>query len=570
MSCEKCPFKKECKIVLVGNPNVGKTSIFNMLSGKYEDVSNYPGTSVSIAKAKIHLGELIDTPGIYSFRNRSPVEEITKEYATKADIVINVVSALTLDRDLVLTKQLINIGLKLILVVNQVDEADKREIEIDYQKLSKTLNIDIVKTIATKNVGKNAIFQAIEKIHERFPCCLIQDINVQDVLDKCVLNNKNQLCLSQKIDGLLLKPIVGWLVAIAVLYGLFVVLGMFVSGYVVDNTIEFIDRWYTPIISEYVLHCFGNNLFSEIFIGEFGILTMEVKMIFGILLPLIIGFCVVMSLLEDSGYIPRLSVLTNKFFNFFGLNGNAIIPMLLGFGCGVMGTISTRILETDKERTIAIAIIGIAIPCAAQQGIIISLLASLNKISVWLLYITTMLIVILLSGKILSLFLKGKRANFIMELTPLRFPSFKNCYKKTVRRVTLFLSESLVIFTISSVIITLLHNFGFLHWLQLNLSTIVEDLLHLPREFSDIFVMGVIRKDFASVGVFNMAKEILTNSQIIVATVVISLFVPCINALIVILKEKGYKMALALYGGTFAISVIVGSILTRILEFCEV
>jgi ferrous iron transport protein B len=234
-----------------------------------------------------------------------------------------------------------------------------------------------------------------------------------------------------------------------------------------------------------------------------------------------------------------------------------------------MGTIATRLLETKKERTIATAIIGIAIPCSAQQCIIISLLASINKISVWFIYIITMSIVMGLSGKVLSLFLKGTQANFIMELTPLRWPSLKNCCRKTLRRASLFLSESLIIFTVSSIVITVLYNLGFLQWLQSSLSIIVEDFLHLPRKFSDIFVMGVIRRDLASVGVFNMAKEALTNPQIVVATVVISLFVPCINALIVIFKEQGYKMALALWGSTFVISIIVGSVLTRVLEFCN-
>ncbi|MDR2765948.1 MAG: ferrous iron transporter B [Holosporaceae bacterium] len=564
--CDRCPFKRECNIVLAGNPNVGKSSIFHMLSGKYAEVSNYPGTSVAMAKARIHSGILMDTPGIYGLGD-SQVEKITKEYMDKADVVVNVVGALTIDRDLFLTKQLMEMNCRLILVVNQIDEAEKRGISIDCEELSRTLGVRVVKTAAIKGVGRRELMDALQNFTINLCAMPNGSANVGEILGKCIATQRAKPCLSRKIDGLLLNPIVGLPVAALVLYALFKVLGVIVSGHVVDYLVSNIDEFYVPMVAKYTARFFGDSFFSKILSGEFGIFTMVVKMVCGILLPLIAGFYVVMSLLEDSGYIPRLTVLTNKFFNFLGLNGDAMIPMLLGLGCGAMGTISTRILGAEKEKIIATALVGIGVPCAAQQGIIIALLASRNDAGVWFTYVAVMLAVTTLCGMALNFLIKGDNSNFVIDIPPLRIPSLKNCCRKTTHRVRDFIGESLPIFALSSVFITTLNECGALRRIQLSLSPIVENLLHLPREFSDIFVMGIIRRDFASAGVFNMSENLLTtNAKILTATVVVSLFVPCINAVVVILKERGWRMALALWTGAFIISIAVGSVLTRSLE----
>jgi ferrous iron transport protein B len=553
---------------MVGNPNVGKSSLFYMLSGKYKEVSNYPGTSVAVATTKTHFGTLIDTPGIHSLTNNTQLEEITRKCIDEADVVVNVVNALTLERDLILTKQLLETQCNLLLVVNQVDEAQKNGISIDYEQLSQRLGVKVIKTIATKGSGKHEIRRAIWESREK-SChlCLCDPPDIQDVLDRCLSTKSAVPGRMRKIDHLLLNPLVGWPILIGVLYVLFKVLGTIISTHLVDCLVAALDESYVPTISAYVSSIFGNNLLAKMLTGEFGILTMAVKMVFGILLPLIAGFYIIMSLLEDSGYIPRMAALTGRLFNFLGLNGDAIIPTLLGFGCGAMGTISTRILGTAKEKIIATAIIGISIPCAAQQGIIISLLASINKAEIFFMYIAVMLMITTISGKILNLCLKGEISHFMMDIPPLRLPSFRNCCRKTIHRTKSFLIESIPIFVLSAAAISVLNEYGALHWLQLALTPVVENMLHLPKEFSDIFVMEIIRRDMASVEVFNMSQNLLkTDAQILMATVVISLFVPCINAILVIFKERGWRMALSLWISTFVISIATGAALTRILE----
>jgi ferrous iron transport protein B len=553
---------------MVGNPNVGKSSLFYMLSGKYEEISNYPGTSVAVAIAKTHFGTLIDTPGIHSLTDNTQLEEITKKYVNEADLVMNVVNALTLERDLIFTKQLLETQCNLLLVVNQIDEAEKNGISIDYEQLSRMLGVKVVKTMANKGVGKHEMRRAMgESMKNSCHMHTCDSPDIKNILKGC-LSTKNAVTgRMQKIDRLLLNPLLGWPILLCVLYVLFKLLGTVISGHLVDYLVEVIDRFYIPTVSSYVSALLGDNLLAKILTGEFGVLTMAVRMLFGIVLPLITGFHIIMSLLEDSGYIPRMAALAGRFFNFLGLNGDAIIPALLGFGCGAMGTISTRILGTTKEKIIATALIGLAIPCAAQQGIIISLLASLNKAGIFFVYIVVMLVVATTCGKILNLCLGGDISHFIMDIPPLRLPSFRSCFRKTMHRIKGFFFESIPLFALSAAVISVLHEYGTLHWLQSALAPIVENMLHLPKEFSDVFVMGIIGRDLASAKVFNMSQGLLSiDAQILTATVVISLFVPCINAILVIFKERGWQMAISLWFSTFLISIAVGAVLTRILE----
>ncbi len=574
--CHKCPFQQDNRIVLIGHPNVGKSCVFNMLSNKYAEVSNYPGTSVTTSIAHTNFGILIDTPGVYDLSNESMIENIVNENIKKADLIVNVVSSQTLDRDLYLTKQLLQKNKNLIVVINQIDIAQKKELFINTTALSQMLGVKVLTSVAIKKIGQSEIIQSIKDMLAKSSSYKLvslnsnSSINMKNIFDKCVTNNNSVPYRFQKIDKILLHPFWGTCIALTVLYFLFKTLGVFISGIVVDYVVDIIDRFYIPEISKHVFNIFGNNLFSDILCGEFGILTMVFKMIFGILLPLIAGFYIIMSLLEDSGYIPRMAVLTSRFFNFLGLNGSAVIPMLLGFGCGTLGTISTRILSTKKEKIIVTALIAIAIPCAAQQGIIISLLASVNIVKIWMTYITVMFLIMIASSKILSFCIKGSNSSsdFIMEIPSLSLPSFVNCYKKTHAKVKNFLLESIPMFSITAVFIVMAYRYGVLTWLRNILTPVVINLLHLPEEFADIFIMGIIRREFAFVEVFQMSKNLsLNNNQILTAVMVISLFIPCINSIVVIFKERGWKMISLLFITTFVISILVGAVIANFCKF---
>lgn len=558
--CKNCLYRRRYKVALVGNPNVGKSSTFNMLSGKYAEVSNYPGTSISVAWSKMDFGILVDTPGIYDLDEQTKVAEITRKHLENSDIVINVVNALTIERDLKLTMQLLEKNYNVVLVINQIDQAEKRGKQINYDELEQ-LGVKIIKTIATKSIGKDEIIREITS--DGIAICGINNHKADICINK--ISQRQPFVSSSKVDKFLLHPIFGWGAVVFILYALFIFLGIFVSGVVVDYLVEIMQQHYIPFVTSVTQNFFGNNTVSDILVGEFGILTMVVQSIIGILLPLIAGFYIIMAFLEDSGYIPRMAILTRKFFNFLGLNGDAVIPILLGFGCSVMGTISTRILATKKERIIATSLIAIAIPCAAQQGIIFSMLAKINNFGYWLAYVGIMIFMMIISGGMMKCFLPGAITKFAMELPLLRIPTLKNCYKKTLYRIRDFLLETFPVFSISSIFITVLHKYGALTWLENKLAWLVENWLQLSRAFSNVFVIGIIRRDMASLEVLNISQNFPTsNTQLFTSVIVISLFVPCINAIVVISKELGWRLATFLWGLTFVLSIFVGGIVSRI------
>lgn len=601
--------KNDLKIVLAGNPNVGKSVLFNALSGFYVEISNFPGTTVDISRANTEFGELIDTPGAYSLGNYSDDENVTREILKSADVVVNVAGALTLERDLFLTQQLIDIGFPLILVVNQIDEARKNGVRIDCDVLQEDLGIRVIPCVATEKKGiaelteallsndahiSNKVIPAIkeirnidESIAESLSNVLEAEAKDCETKDKIYSQRKETvLAISKKavkhcgknfdilstIGELLLNPFIGGIVALGLLYLLFQILGVFIAGDVVDFLFNKLDTVYVPIITKIVDKIIVFPLFNQILAGEFGILTMSVKIVFGVLLPLISAFYLFMALLEDSGYLPRLAVLADNVLNKIGLNGRAVIPLILGFGCGALGTITTRILGSRKERTIATAILGVTIPCAAQQGIITALLAAIGGFKVWLLYIFIIFVFMVLTGTVLNKLLKGEATDLLIDLPPIRIPLFKNIVEKTFFRVWNFLSEAVPLFIISSVMISVLNFVGFLKWLQQALAPVVVNLLHLPAQFSDVFVMGLIRRDFASVGLLGMAgleasARTLSDLQILTASIVVTLFVPCIAALIVIFKERGIKEAVILWLSTFTISVAAGAVVARTFGF---
>ena len=292
---------------------------------------------------------------------------------------------------------------------------------------------------------------------------------------------------------------------------------------------------------------------------------MALSIIFGVLVPLLTAFYIFMSILEDSGYLPRMSVFCDEALKKIGLNGRAVIPIILGLGCTTMGTITTRILPTNKERMITIALLGIAVPCAAQQGIIVVLIASIGGLKVWALYLLILLSVMALTGTVLSKMCKEKSSDLFISLPPLRVPNFVNIVKKTFSRMVSFLKEATGFFVLSSIIISIMNYFGWLKTIEKLLQPIVVNMLHLPAEFSNVFIMGLIRRDLAASGLFEMANiSNMTPLQVFVSAVVITLFLPCIAMLIMVFKERGIKEGVILWISAFCIAIGTGSILTRV------
>ncbi len=593
------------KIVLVGNPNVGKSIFFNYLTDTYVSVSNYPGTTLDISSGNYKDKIVLDTPGVYGVSSFNDEEKVARDIILSADIVINVVDAVHLERDLFLTQQLIDMGKKVVVALNMMDEAKNRGLNIDIDELEKELGIRVVPTVAVKKKGfsdlennidkaqkgKISLKQDMEKeldninenVENRADSLLILEGDenvasfhnkkpreyrekvymqrrnrVNKIVEKVITKEMTNKNIGDKIGSLLLRPLTGIPILLLLLYALYQFVGVFVAQTLVGITEEMIMiEIYQPFIIDLVSSFIApQSLIGKILIGEFGVLTMTVTYIFGLLLPLVAGFYLFLSLLEDSGYMPRIAALVDRGLTYLGLNGRAIIPMLLGFGCVTMATVTTRLLGSKREKIIAIFLLGLAIPCSAQLGVIAGLIAPLG-FKYFVIYVVTIFLVYAIAGTFLNKVLPGESTDLLIDLPPVRVPEFRNIIKKTYLKSKYFIVEAGPIFAGGAVGITLLKEGGVLQWIQNAVAPFIVGWLKLPKETTEAFIMGIIRRDFGAAGLNSLA---LTSDQTLVALIVITLFVPCIAAMLVMIKEQGIKQAAMVWLGSWIAAFTVGGI----------
>jgi ferrous iron transport protein B len=357
---------------------------------------------------------------------------------------------------------------------------------------------------------------------------------------------------------MLLRPITGIPILLVILYALYQFIGVFVAQTLVGITEEMImiDIYQPFIINLVSRFITPGSLLGKILIGEFGVLTMTITYIFGLLLPLVAGFYFFLALLEDSGYMPRIAALVDRGLNYLGLNGRAIIPMLLGFGCVTMATVTTRLLGSKREKIIAIFLLGLAIPCSAQLGVIAGLIAPLG-LDYFIIYVVTIFAVYAITGTFLNKVLPGDSSDLLIDLPPIRMPEIKNVLQKTYLKSKYFILEAGPIFALGAVGITLMKEFKILEWIKNAVAPLVVGWLKLPKDATEAFVMGIIRRDFGAAGLSSMA---LTNDQTLVALIVLTLFVPCIAAMLVMIKEQGIKQAAMVWLGSWFAAFAVGGI----------
>jgi ferrous iron transport protein B len=597
----------EKKLVLVGNPNVGKSVFFNKLTGLYVDVSNFPGTTVDISYGRYKDYVVIDTPGVYGVSSFNEEETVARDVILFGDIILNVVDAVHLDRDLFLTKQLIDMGKPMIIALNLMDDVRRNGLKVDTAKLEELLGVPVIPTTAIKGEGMDLVLSSIDKarVGNRNPqlterikeyldkvdneaealLVLEDDENVAErhqvkisglrdeiysdrrkevdsIVIKSVIETSKGASLRTKIGRWMLNPITGIPMLAATLYIMFKILGVFVASTVVGFTEETImEGMYRPFI-EGIVGTFVSQgtFFGDILIGEFGILTMAPVYILGLLLPLIVGFYIMMAILEDSGYLPRIAALVDRSLTSLGLNGKAIIPLILGFGCVTMATMTTRILGTKREKIIATMLLGLAIPCSAQLGVIAGLISQLGAFYT-VVYVLTILIVFIIVGTILNKLMPGESSKLLIDLPPIRVPQLKNVMMKTVQKTWMFLKEATPLFILGALLISIMQYTNILVIIQNAVAPITVGLLDLPKETATAFIMGIIRRDFGAAGLSSIT---MTQVQTMISLIVMTLFVPCIAAIMVIFKERGYKDALIIWLGSFVVAFLTGGIVAFI------
>ncbi|MFY1110960.1 MAG: ferrous iron transport protein B [Methanosarcinaceae archaeon] len=670
------------KIVLVGNPNVGKSSLFNSLSESYAVVSNYPGTSVEITRGKGGIGngeyEIIDTPGMYSLHPISEEERVSQRMllGEKPYVCLHVVDARNLRRMLPLTVQLLEAGLPLILVLNMMDEAEDRGIEIDRTKLSRILGVPVIGTVSSEgrgieelkteiadfkpseNVpkieyGKN-IDPYLEEIEKRleeegdpgiskraFALLLLQEdltalekVSEKEENGSCGCENRSscglrsiageaskqadsplaylitlkrqayvneiveqvmpytdseetegpgrrkeksevaarkakvgakKIALAENIDSILTHPVLGIPVLFLILYfGFYRFVGVFAAGTVVDfleNTVfgAHINPWVSAQFTALVPY----PLLQDLFVGEYGIITQAVTYAIALILPIVGAFFLVFSIIEDTGYLPRLALLVDGMFKKIGLSGRAVIPMVLGFGCSTMATMVTRTLETRREKLISTVLLALAIPCSAQLGIILSILSGNPKgLLIWA---GVIILEFLFIGYLAAKVLPGRNPTFILELPPLRRPRLSSIAVKTYSRMHWYFLEVLPLFVLASVLIWIGRLTG-LFELALKAMEYPTQWIGLPADAATVFLFGFFRRDFGAAGLYGMHDSgLLTGVQLVVAAVTLTLFMPCIAQFMMTVKERGLKTALAISGFIFPSAFLVGFIVSNML-----
>lgn len=786
---ESSPAERTPRILLVGNPNVGKSVIFGYLTGKYVAVSNYPGTTVEVSRGTMRLGgksyEVIDTPGVNSLVPQSEDERVTRDMllSSRPDLLIQVADAKNLRRTLLITSQLVELGTPMVLVLNLMDEARNRNIEIDIAGLSAMFGVPVIPTVATEGEGltqlNRAIGQAIGKaqppldplaasrnrLFEAEPVVdllrsggsdlplpplpltlewlqtrdsglrgpIIERLGLEPSVREALETTQRSAVrsLSGRLDELrnslldeatarfkkvlpgladevrdsrglsaayvmlaigmaiflyteaasllnqFIGPYLGWtfptpyslvngwldqtIIPLAqtwlgerglgaigtILFGtLNAETGAWESGFlypaVTQITLliapviiplaivlyrsrrfaEKLGRWSREwqtgapfllvvllLMYEFVgvvgagtlVDAFETTLFNQyltpplqrmippgfvydFLVGDYGLVSVGLTYALAIVLPIVFTFFIAFGLLEDSGYLPRLAILSDRLFRVMGLNGKAVLPMVLGLGCDTMATMTTRILATKKERIIATLLLVLGVPCSAQLGVILGITSSISVgavLTVFGVVVSQMFLVGYLSSKIIP----GRRGDFIFEIPPIRVPIFRNVWTKTRLRIKWYLKEALPLFVLGTLILFVLDRFripvpwGPTPWARVSglaaiegaLAPVVTGVLQLPAETARVLILGFLRRDYGAAGLFDLVRTgQMDVVQIVTSLIVLTLFIPCVANFFMMIREHGTRKALLMLAFITPFAIGVGGVVAWLLRALKV
>jgi ferrous iron transport protein B len=623
-------------VVLVGNPNVGKSVLFGLLTRRYVTVSNYPGTTVEVARGVASIDgqqrPVVDTPGVNNLLAPGQCERVTRRILRDEEdpTVVLVADEKNLQRALILATQLAEMEVPFVLALNMDDEAKALGIRTDADHLSEILRSNVVRTVATRSVGVDelrsileqpcapsrlaitfddemeeaigqvmallppgahaprwlalmllagheaaieaaspALAAAVPAIRERLearyeePLAYVIMRQRQEAVRRLAEQVSSRRAirrepLSALLGRLTIHPIGGVPVVLAVLYLMYRFVGQLGAGTLVnflEGTVfgDYISPWATDAVA-----WIPSSIVRDFFVGEFGLVTMALAYGLAIILPIVGTFFLAFSLLEDSGYLPRLAVMINRPFKLMGLNGKAVVPMVLGLGCDTMATMTTRILDTRKERLQVTLLLALAIPCSAQLGVIAGIMGGLSTIAV-LIWGGVVVATLFVVGYLASRVLPGRGSDFIQELPPLRLPRLSNVLIKTLTRMEWYVKEVLPLFIIGTAFLFVLDRVGALGQIETAMSPLVEGLLGLPSDSGRVFIMGFLRRDYGAAGLFDMARDgQLSALQMMVSLVVITLFIPCFANFLMIVKEFGPRTAVAVTAFILPTAFLVG------------
>jgi len=595
MNCTECNLcnhkRKNCiakfvdcgRVLLMGNPNVGKSVFFSRLTGTHALSSNYPGTTVGFTEGAMNFGgrtaRLIDVPGAYTLDPTNEAEAIARRILKDgADVVILVIDATALERNLVLGIQVLEHDIPVVIALNMVDEARHRGILIDLSRLEEELGVSVVPTVAVTGQGLSDLVAKMEAARVSHLKPMSKEARWQtigEIITKVQTVTHRHHTFMDRLEDVSAHPVFGGIMGILVL-----VLGFMAIRFIGEGIINYVtdpifNNLWMPVL-EKLNTLLGEGQLRNILIGtlfegkidfeqSLGVLSTGIYVEFGMVLPYIIAFYSGLSFLEDFGYLPRLAVVFDALLHKFGIHGYAIIPTLLGLGCNVPGILGTRVLESERERFIAATLISVGVPCVSIQAMLTATLGRFGMIYVAAVY-GILFCVWLVLGRIMNLTLKGYSPELIVEIPPYRLPSFNAWLHKLWFRMKDFLYEATPLVLLGIMMVNILYSVGVMEKVADFLSPLFEGFLGLPSATAIPIVMGILRKDVA-MGLLIPLN--LTASQSLVAVVVLSMTFPCIATFIILWKELGTKRMLMSTGIMISAAMATGGLLNLIFKLIQ-
>lgn len=643
--------KQQRTIAIIGNMNVGKTTLFEKISGADITSMNVPGSTVSLSMSRIKEKtiQLIDTPGTYSVLSNNEEERISRDVLLSLnkdhniDGAIHVADAKNLKRSIALVLEYAEYGIPMLLDINMADDMASHGIEIDYHKLSNILGIDVCVSIATEGIGVKEIESKLESM--RIPNRIMQySTGIKEFIDitrKILSDNAGSIppqgiallllakdqCVEKHIGAVygerirsrltslareyreedtgnvgirlirlynrkaqeivdevqtvkrpLETPLVvrfgdyctrlstGIPIAVAVVALMYLFVGSFGATFLVDKVNALLLRGLLIPFTDEIVALIPNAFIRDMLIDrDFGILPSGIFLALGLVLPVLFCFYLFFGLLEDSGYFPRISFLLAKVFKIIGLNGKGVMPLTMGFSCVTMAILTTRMLDTKKERIVATFLLLLGFPCAPLIAVMFVLFDKMPVRAVFAL-LAIIFAQIVLAGVVVGRIVPGNRSPLIMEIPAMRIPSPFHIIRKASYRTYFFIKEAIPVFVLASCVVFIFNRLGGLAMLEDSLRPLMNGFLGLPEKSVQVFIKTMIRRENGATELIHLSSG-FTNLQLIVSLFVMVNLVPCINSLLVIIKERGFGVASAIVTSILVYAIVAGGVLNHICLF---
>jgi len=567
------------KILLMGNPNVGKSAIFSRLTGAKIIISNYAGTTVEYTQGKMKIGEerpnVIDVPGTYTLEPTCKAEEVAVQMLKDGDVVIDVVNATNLERNLYLTLELLEKNIPVIVALNMWDETKHQGIYIDVSKLEKKLGVPVVPTCGLTGEG---IKELVGRMKEAKPLNIRPSSDSEkwektgEIVEDVQKLTHHHHTFLQRLEELSIKPFSGIAIAIGVIYSAFWAIRLIGEGLITYILEPLFDKAWTPLMLKVSALLGSDTFLHNVLIGKlidgaidfkmsFGVLTTGLFVPIAMVLPYIISFYLILGILEDFGYLPRLAVLVDNLMHHIGLHGFAIVPMMLGLGCNVPGALAIRLLEGRREKFIAATLMAISIPCMAQIAMIIGLVGQRGGQYLGIIF-GTLFLLLIIKGLIMNKVLKGTSPEILVEIPPYRMPQLIAVIKKLSMRVSGFFKEAVPYVLLGVFFVNILYAFKIIDFFSGIFAPILTGLWGLPEEAISALIVGFLRKDVA-VGMLGPLN--LSTKQLVIGSTILAIYFPCIATFVIFVRELGIKDMCKSAAIMIFVAIIVGALLNLVL-----